>query len=444
MPDNLDQELRRFHGSISGVNEKPLDHTSKFYVEILQQDPGRDPILLLMQRINYAESESVNLLTGFRGNGKSTELRRLKALLEQSGHIVILINMRDYVSPTKPLELGDFLLSLVAALAERVKADHEVDEITENYLERLWGFLNQTEVEFDTIEGEAGFGELTGKIGLRLQRDPSFKKQVQEKLRGHLDGLVQQVNDYISALVSALQADDPEQKVVLLVDSLEQLRGVGDDAESVYDSVVELFSGQASNLSLPRLHVVYTVPPYLIPRAPNISRNLGGNPICFWPNIHVRKRDGSDDADGLSVMREIIEKRYKLWALFFEEEQLNDIARVSGGDIRDFFRLIRESLLGLSTKRLTSSQAKPDTIDSETIERAIKQLRNDFLPIPKSDLEHLAAIHRTKNHALEDIEGLKTLTHFLDANMIMNYLNGEPWYDIHPVLLNLLDDDVEQ
>jgi hypothetical protein len=28
------------------------------------------------------------------------------------------------------------------------------------------------------------------------------------------------------------------------------------------------------------------------------------------------------------------------------------------------------------------------------------------------------------------------LARFLDSNRIMNYLNGEPWYDVHPLLLD--------
>ncbi|MEA3412271.1 MAG: hypothetical protein U9R74_12135 [Pseudomonadota bacterium] len=438
---DVDAELKAFYSSIAGKNAEPLEYGSDRYVEILQQDPGRDPILQLAQRINFAESESLNLLTGFRGNGKSTELRRLKGILKKEGHTVILVNMQDYVLLTKPLELGDFLLSLIAALAEAARSSHKVDKVTEGYLERFWSFLTDTQIEVDSAELEVDIGAATGKVAMRLLRDASFKRQVQEKLRGHLDGLVQRANDYIRGLVVALQNGDPEHKVVLLVDSLEQLRGVGDDADSVYASVVELFSGQAANLRLSTLHVVYTVPPFLIPRAPNISRNLGGNPVCTWPNIHVRKKDGADDPAGLAIMREIIKRRYALWELFLTEQQLFELVRTSGGDIRDFFRLVREGLLGLSTRRMTTSEEKPRNINDETIKRTTIQLRNEFLPVPRSDLEHLKAIHDTKEHALESMDNLHTLTRFLDANMIMNYLNGEPWYDVHPVLLDLIEGD---
>ena len=54
-----------------------------------------------------------------------------------------------------------------------------------------------------------------------------------------------------------------DRKVVLLVDSVERIRGVGSEAMTVYESVRNLFFGHAEHLRIPLLHVVYTIPPYL-------------------------------------------------------------------------------------------------------------------------------------------------------------------------------------
>ncbi len=435
-PDEITPQLKAFHKEIQ--NSKPLEADSPLYVPILQQNPAADPILQLFQRIDFAESESVNLLTGFRGNGKSTELLRLKKLLEGQGHVVILTNMQQYVMMTKPLELGDFLLSMIAALVNEAVNKHGIKPIKGSPLERLWLFLTETNIEIGSIEDEENV-VIGSNIGIRLQRDANFKKQVQEKLRGNLDGLVQKAQEYILELVAALKAGDGDKKIVLLVDSLEQVRGVGDDAQSVYDSIVELFSGQAANLALPQLHVVYTVPPFLIPSAPNIARNLGGNPVCIWPNIHVCKKDGADDSAGLEIMQAIIQRRYQDWDKFYSQTQLFQLAASSGGDIRDFFRLVREGLLGLSTARMSSDADKPTKVSDEILKRAITQLTNEFQPIPENDRKQLQRIHTSKQSALEDMNDLPTLTRFLDANMIMNYLNGEPWYDVHPAVIRFLD-----
>lgn len=343
--DELLPQLKTFHNALQ--NSMPLPFESPLYVPILQQNPAADPILQLSQRIDFAVSESVNLLTGFRGNGKSTELLRLKHLLENQGHIVILTNMQQYVLMTKPLELADFLLSLIAALADRAKQDFHIESIKDSPLSRFWHFLTETQVELEQIEIESDLDMVTAKVGMRLQRDANFKRQVQDKLRGNLDGLVHNAHAYILDLVKTLRKNNADKKIVLLVDSLEQIRGVGDDAQSVYDSIVELFSGQAANLALPSLHVVYTVPPFLIPRAPNIARNLGGNPICIWPNIHVRNKDGTEDSAGLGIMQEIIQRRYSEWHKFLYAGTIIPACKRIGGRYPGFLPVDARGFIGV-------------------------------------------------------------------------------------------------
>lgn len=67
--------------------------------------------------------------------------------------------------------------------------------------------------------------------------------------------LIADAQDYVVSLVTALrdEAEGPSLKVVLLADSVEQIRGVGTEAGQVHDSVVSLFSGQAASLALPML-----------------------------------------------------------------------------------------------------------------------------------------------------------------------------------------------
>ena len=444
MNSDIDSEIWKFHRSLQGENSLPLEPDDDLYVPILQQNPQRDPVLQLFLRINSAESESVHLLTGFRGNGKSTELKRLRKLLRDLGHTVILVNMADYILMTKPLEIGDFLLSVVAAFADQVKKESGVDALSQNALVRFWQFLSETEVHLESMEGGVEAGGISTKFMVRLSRDPVFKKEVQEKLRTHLGGLLQQTEEFIREVVDKLKKNDPEHKVILLVDSSEHIRGFGDDRRQVLDSVVELFSGQAINVALPMLHVVYTVPPFLISKAPNLSINLGGNPISMWPNIHVKKRSGEEDSAGLETMRTIIQKRYENWAAFYTQQQLDRLAIISGGDIRDFFRLVREGILGLGTSRLTLGDTKPERIDDDMIEHAIAQLRTEFQPIPRNDLIYLKQIHETNDNLLTDIEELDTLMRFLDSNMIMNYLNGDQWYDIHPILMEIIRSQLKE
>ncbi len=396
------------------------------YVEILQRMPkSKDPIERLRRKILFEESESVNLLTGFRGNGKSTELRRLKWRLEEQGCVVVLVDMANYMLFTKPVELSDFVLSLMMGLTEATKKEHDLDAAARGYFTRLTDFFKR-EVEF---EFAAEVADAT--LGASLKSDPTFKESLQKALRGHYKRITDQAREYVGEIVAALREKrkDPGLQLVLLVDSVEQIRGIGISEESrqVHDSMVELFYGQASNLRFPLLHVVYTIPPFLRPLMPGVAK-VYGSTVVSWPNVHVRKRDGSDDPGGLALLEEIVQRRYPAWRDFFDGDQLKRLGRATGGDLRDFFRVLREALIDASTIE--------ERVNDDIVVQVESRLRREHLPIAAKDARWLAKVHEEKGVALEDTEALSDLARFFDNNLIMNYLNGEDWYDVHPLLLD--------
>ncbi|PCK04691.1 MAG: hypothetical protein COA42_18980 [Alteromonadaceae bacterium] len=167
-----EEHLRDFHNTLDGSGLQALEQGDPYYIPVLKN--RQDPILELQQSIHWASSESVNLLSGFRGNGKSTELRRLKHLLTQQDHYVLLVDMNQYINMTKPLDISDFILSLVIAVSEAVK--DEFDGLNEGYWERLCQFLS-SDVEISSVTATLGFA----KLGARLRAEPSFKQQVQQQ-----------------------------------------------------------------------------------------------------------------------------------------------------------------------------------------------------------------------------------------------------------------------
>lgn len=431
--------LRDLYKSLSGKGAEPLEPTDPRYEPILQRDQQKDPILNLWQALDWSDAESVHLLTGFRGNGKSTELRRLRHLLrERSGAKVFLVDMLGFLMMTKPLEPSDFVLSLMTAFGQAVEQETQLKALTHSYWERLTNFL-RSEVELD-LKMDLKEAGVPAELGAKLKNEPDFKRRIQEHLRGHLSRLIADAHQYVVELVTALRQDagNPDLKVVLLVDSVEQLRGVGTDATVVHESVVELFAGQAQHLRLPNLQVVYTVPPYLQILSHNIGRSLGGHPVVSWPNIHVRGRAGEPDETGLLVMERIIDRRHPDWRTQIPPAALRRLAVCTGGDLRDFFRLLRDAVVMLSLSRQEDPQA---LLDSAILDQVEGRLRNELLPLAEDDARWLARIHRSKEPSLPSNTELANLARFLDGNLIMNYLNGEPWYDVHPLLIPELSRD---
>lgn len=126
----------------------------------------------------------------------------------------------------------------------------------------MWSFL-KTDVKFDEITIPAGPAELKAS----LHENPTFKSQLQERTRGVVERLVKQARDFTAEAVKTIRREraTPDKKIVLIVDSVERLRGVGDsqDVREVFKSAETLFASHADKLRFTGVSTVYTVPPYL-------------------------------------------------------------------------------------------------------------------------------------------------------------------------------------
>ncbi len=428
----LNQRLKNFFNQLA---DRPLEPTDPAYVPFLEEESDSvDPINALARRISWSEAASVSLLSGQRGTGKSTELRRLRKILEDEGVVVFLCDMRDYMNMTTPVEITDFLISSMSALGDSVNSAYHKDLAKETLWTKLFNFLN-TDVQIKDLKLGIDAGAAKGEFVASLRDDPTFKTQLQQHLRGHVARLVRQAHEFSSEVVDFVRQStgDANRKVVLIVDSVEQIRGVGSEAENVYKSVENLFSGHADSLHIPKLHVVYTIPPYLIPLVPNLGQVFGGNAVCNLPSVHVRKKNGDVDPTGLKIMARIVQNRVAEWQSFLKVEQLDRLALKAGGDIRGFFYLIKDCLVRVSTMK-EPILPLPDPI----LAGAENRLRREMLPLPAEDTKWLKRIAASKQPELDTIKGLPHLARFFDTRVVINYRNDADWYDVHPLLADVI------
>lgn len=423
-------QLKTFHNNLSDASISPDDER---YVAVFSSDtdlPVDDPIDDIATNIDFSESSSVNLLTGPRGSGKSTELKRLSAQLTENDCEVFHVDMSQYMNLTTAVDVTDFLISVMAAFSDIVFDRFGKDFSHTSYPERLATLLN-TEIDIESTS----FKTNVGTIKASLKGDPSFKKQLQDCLKGHVSQIVEQAHEFAESVVAFIrkQAKNPDKKVVLLVDSVEQIRGVGSDAELVYKSVENLFSAHSDSLRFPTMHVVYTIPPYMSALAPGVARVLGGNAVQTLPSIHVRTTDNLDDEHGLQIMHAILSKRCATLNEILTTEQVKQLARLSGGDIRNYFRFVRNCLV-----KAGSSSGCDLPLADHLFERAINPFRREMF-IPLDDLEWLRKIDESSDHKLTSKESLAQFARFLDSGLVLNYRNGKDWYGVNPLLRELLE-----
>jgi hypothetical protein len=410
--------------------EGALPHT--LYEEGIHGDGDYDLIQDLADQIDFSESAGSYLFTGNRGTGKTTELLRLASLLEKCNCEVFFADMSEYLPLTQSIELSDFLISVLGAFSEKVDKRFGEQPGKPGFFARVWNFL-QSDVQFDEIKLPAGPLEFKAS----LLQNPVFKEELQKRTRGHVEKLVKQARDYAIEAVGYIrsQRKDPNRKVVLIVDSVERLRGVGDtkDVREVFKSAETLFSSHSDKLRFTGLTVVYTVPPYLSALAGGLGAYYAGGRLYTLPSVHIYDccpnagvTPQPSDA-GIKKMQAIIDRRHAGWKTFVSESQLQRLAQHSGGDLRDFFRMLR--LIVTRAPRLPSLP-----VSDSVVADAEDAVRNDMLPIAAEDRTWLQKIATSHEAELKTLDSLPDFARLQEGKYVLNYRNGQDWYDIHPLL----------
>ena len=407
--------------------------------EPLYEHPGcEDPISLLQDHIELSGPESFRLFSGFRGSGKTTELLRLKQRLSKAGFLVLYADALDYVNPSEPIDISDFLIVLGGAfndalLREEVFKNKPIELAQISYWQRIANFLQNTTVDVKEVDLKTSVtGPLSAGVDLKLElkTSPTFRQNVQKFLASRIGELRNEAHRFFEDAVKEIQKFfDEEKQVVFIFDSLEQLRGSLSNEKEVLQSVERLFAIHLPMLKIPYVHALYTVPPWLK------FVKIGGDRINIipsirqWDNDHCRTRSDA----GCNSLQNFIRKRFgqQGYKEFFgegdeAERKAEKLMEVCGGHFRDLLRLLRESVLRADTW----------PVSDDVLGRARTEVRGDFLPIAVDDAAWLSKIAKSRECSLPSMEAsdVGRLTRYLDTHFVLYLRNGEEWYDIHPLI----------
>jgi hypothetical protein len=414
------------------LSDAPLTPDSPFYEPI---DAISGPhVKRLEKHIILNPVESVQFFSGFRGSGKTTELFRLQNKLEEKGYFVVYADALNYLNPAGPIDISDLLLMLAGAFSDGLIGRIDAKLAEESYWDRFRNFLTKTQVKFSAFDMK--FSDPTKMIGLdikaNLKENPTFRHQFQEALGQHIVALKNDANKFFEDCVKAIRKERGDDvQIVFIFDSLEQLRGSFFNEERVIKSVVSLFENHQSKLAIPYVHTIYTVPPWLKFALPGAI----ANPMSIIPSIRQWENDvGRTSYDqGSKALLSLVRRRFApdgIKKVFGDESRVERLIAVCGGHFRDLLRMLREVLL----------QAESFPVSDTILKRAILEVRKQYLPISVSDARWLDRIAKKRRPDQDGDGDAGRLARFLDSHLVLYLLNGEEWYDVHP----LIRDEVEK
>jgi hypothetical protein len=385
-------------------------------------DSRHDPVERLFDTIDFSEVQSVQLVAGFRGTGKTTEFSRLEKRLWEADYHVIRVDLDEYVDMHSAVDIRDFLLILAGAISDQLTSEKLLGPergLEKSFWERMRGMI--------PMPKEVTAKAVVADVKLALRSDPSFRGQIRDNLSGKLAELTGRVRDYHHDILKALeQRAGRAVRLVVILDSLEHLRGTGDTAEGIRRSVEELFLTHANRISLPDTHMVLSVPAFLALRADNLAAQFVNGAVQAWPAYRVRDREGAR-TDVVDRMIRLVERRGDWRHILPDQNALEELIAASGGYLRDLLNMLVEAL------HLASHG-----VHSDAAEKVVNVARRAYLPLYKDEVDVLRRVAERQNLQGINVEERDYILRFLDAGLVLCYLNDDFWYDVHPLVRSVV------
>jgi hypothetical protein len=408
----------------------------QYYIDFAEVRGGKIIEKIARTIIRTASGKpSCQLFTGHIGCGKSTELRRLEAELNEKGFHVV------YFQATEDLDMADvdvtdILLSIIRQVSQSL--ERVGLRLRPSYFEKLFheiaDFLH-TPLEFPA---EVGFSLPLGlgKITAKTKDSPQLRSRLRGFLEPRTNGILESINQEVLAVANEKLKQQGKQGLVVIVDDLDR---VDPRPKPSGKSQPEyLFVDRGEQLRRLNCHVVYTIPLSLIFSNESqalINRLGGGSRPEVLPMIPVQCRDGSICEQGMRLLRQMVltrafpnlspdEQLALIPEVFDRPETLDRLCYISGGHVRTLMGLLYGCL-----------REEDPPIPRSCLERVIREHRDGLtMAIAAKEWELLQQVVQQQHVSGE--EGHDVL---LRSLFVFEYRDDRGrWFNLNPALMEIV------
>jgi len=369
----------------------------------------------------FAPNEKHVLFFGHIGSGKTTELRRYAGKLNQSKRFyVVEVDVLAKLDRNN-LHYSEALMAMAESLLERLAADgYTLDDAVlapvRNWFTSTIKTSTQTrELSAELKTGVEVGGGIPGLVKLfagftsAFKTGASQKSEWRQEIRNHFTTLAAAFNNLIRAAEAELKKTGRAERVILLLDGTDKMRG---------EDTQQFFVQDAEQLLAIQTLAIYTAPLDL-----KYDGRLGGklDADMVLPMIKLQERDGSRCEAGWTALTGLLLHRADR-SLFASDADIARLVEFCGGHPRELLRLLK-----------LCCEYADTTIDAAVVQRAIDKLASDYRYFLKpGDYTLLKTIDSNPAHGGND-ERAQELLHRL---ALLQYNDGK-WRRSHPVIRTL-------
>lgn len=369
------------------------------------------------------------LFTGHRGCGKSTELQRLKRDWDRPYRVIYVES--DVEIDSKDADYTDLYLVIIKQVSDdlaKLKMGFDRDLLTafENW------FKDITEETEESVEKSVSLATTT-EVGVEIP----FLSKLMAKLLAQIKGSnvqKQKIRTTLQQDVGRLK-DDMNR---LLLDAFEKVRAIGyekgyliifDNLDRVPLVVGDrLYFDYASQLQKLNCTLIFTAPISVVYSDKNLNNAFGRPNVVPMVGLYDLNTAGNMDLeynlDSVKQLAQLIVKRIDHKVIFATDKLVIELARASGGHVRQLMQMT-------ATACLTAATRGHSQVEADDVKYAIQQEQINFQRvIPSRHYPLLVKICQTKQIEQNE-DGQKMLFN----TSVLEYENDEQsWHYINPVV----------
>ncbi len=397
----------------------------RYYIDF---SPVRSANLIrsLKRTITFSDQSTCQLFSGHIGCGKSTELMRLKAELEDQDYHVVYFESSDDLD-MGDIDISDILLVIARKISESLSAI-QID-IRPSYFNKLFSEINSVlKTEIDLSAG-VQFSMGLAKITAKTKDSPKSRSRLRDYLEARTDNIIESINTEVLKVAEQKLKTAGKEGLVVIVDNLDRIDNKPNLAGRTQPEYI--FIDRGEQLKKLGCHLVYTIPLTLIfSNDSSILNSRFGKPKVL-SMVPVKSRDGKPFEKGLALLKQMVmvkpfpdsdkvEQLQRAVELFETQEMLTRICLISGGHVRN--------LLGF----LFSCLEKEDPpFPADILEEVIQEYRDDMVKkVTADEWALLDTIVKVQN-----VAGESEYQTLLRSMFVFEYQDKSGiWFGVNPLL----------